>query len=104
MSDFQQPDGLNFASEGDVNVSQLSNVLCKVAAFIQRTSPYSRLEKYNDWWEHDGLHFYDRSISVERLFEMVTSPKTLLESMPGDINVFIGIYFKRHPTIFKVLC
>ena len=97
MADFQAPNGSNFASDEDIDASKLSNILCKVAAFIQRTSPYIRLEKYDDWWEHDGLHFYDRSILIEDLFEIVRSPKSLLESVSGEFNVFVGIYSTEIP-------
>ena len=101
MSKFQPPIGLSFVSPHEVNASDLSALLCKTAAFIQAASPYITLEQYDDWWEHDGLHFYRKTISLENLFQVVRSPKSLLESMPGDLDVVLGIYSKDLPLYLR---
>jgi hypothetical protein len=49
------------------------------------------LYRYEDWWEHDGMHFRRESIDIHRLFEIVKSPQSSLEAMPGDLDVFVGI-------------
>lgn len=91
MANFTKPKGINFSFSNDLPAVELSRALCKTASFIQQINPYEKLYRYDDWWEHDGLHFYREKISVEKLFELVNSPKSLLEAMTGDFNVFIGI-------------
>ena len=97
MADFQVLNGSNFATTDNIRGVDLSKILKKVAAFLQSESPYAMLERYDDWWEHDGLHFYCSSFTFDQLFETVHSPKTLLEAMPGDFQVFIGVYSKQVP-------
>jgi hypothetical protein len=101
MGEFQPPVGVTFISPDGVKAADLSNLLCKTAAFIQSQSPYIKLERYDDWWEHDGLHFYRKSLSIEDLFTTVRSPKSLLESMPGDEDVFVGVYSKEFPLYLR---
>ena len=60
-------------------------------SFLQSLNPYVKLHKYEDWWEHDGLHFYREEVNFDRLFNIINSPRSLLESMPGDEDVFLGI-------------
>jgi hypothetical protein len=97
MSNFQEPKGVNFATTDDVGGADISEALRKVVAFVQSQSPYIELERYDDWWEHDGLHFYRSPISLDELFSIVHSPRSLLESMPGDFQVSVGIYAKDIP-------
>lgn len=92
MSDFQIPRGITFISPNEIDAANLSTVLAKIAAFIQARSSNAKLKRYDDWWEHDGLHFYRKPLSINDLFAIVRSPKSLLESMSGDFNVFVGIY------------
>jgi hypothetical protein len=91
MPNFTKPKGINFSCPNDLPAIELSRALCKTASFIQQINPYDTLYRYDDWWEHDGLHFYRESINVEKLFNLVNSPKSLLEAMQGDFNVFNGI-------------
>ena len=66
-------------------------MLLQVCSFIQNFDPYSELRRYDDWWQHDGLHFYRDSLSGPRLLELIRSPRALLEAMPGDDYVCVGI-------------
>jgi hypothetical protein len=91
MTQFVRPKGINFSCSEELSAATLSRALCKTASFIQHLDPYAELERYDDWWEHDGLHFHRESINVERLFDIAKSSKSLLEAMPGDHEVFIGI-------------
>ena len=91
MSVFVKPKGINFLSINVLSAVELSNVLCKTVSFIQQLEPYAKLKRYEDWWEHDGLHFYRDSINLEEFFKIVHSPKSILEAMPGDFEVFVGI-------------
>ncbi len=95
MSDFQVPVGTTFISPDEIGANDLSPILRKTVAFIQALSPYTKLERYDDWWEHDGLHFFRKHISFDDVFEIVRSPKSLLESMTDEFNVFVGIYSKE---------
>jgi hypothetical protein len=91
MANFTEAKGINFSCPDDLPATELSRALCKTASFIQQINPYDNLYRYDDWWEHDGLHFYREAINVEKLFDLVNSPKSLLEAMQGDFNVFNGI-------------
>jgi hypothetical protein len=91
MSLFIKPKGVNFSCTKELPAVKLSKILCRTTSFIQQLEPYAKLERYDDWWEHDGLHFYRKSIKIEELFTIVNSPKSLLESMPGDFDVSIGL-------------
>jgi hypothetical protein len=88
---FKFPNGTNLSSE-ELPASELARNLCRIASFIQNTeSDTTKFQKYHDWMGNDGLYFPKEEISIHELFEIVKSPQALLESMPGDENVFIGI-------------
>ena len=91
QTSFPSLKGTTFFCANSLTAVELSGILCRIAQFIQTIAPYSKLERYDDWLEHDGLYFFRRKISVEDLFDIVHSPRSLLESMPGDFDVFIGI-------------
>jgi len=91
MSIFTKPDGIVFCTRDWVDAIDLSVELCKVVSSLQALDPYVRLRRYDDWWEHDGLHFYRSAIEFQNLFPLVHSPRTLLESTPDDFLVFVGI-------------
>lgn len=91
MSEFRLPLGTNFSSEREIPASSLANALLITVGFIQEHDPYARLRRYDDWWEHDGLHFFREAMSIHQLFEIVKSPQALLEAMPGDLDVFVGV-------------
>lgn len=85
------PRGINFSSQ-ELTAPDLARALCRVVCFLQDVEPQGvQLQKYADWWEHDGLHFPKGTISIHELFEMVESPRSMLASMQGDDDVFIGI-------------
>jgi hypothetical protein len=91
VTQFVKPSGINFSCGENLPAAALSKALCKTASFIQQINPYAKLERYDDWWEHDGLHFHRETIVVEKLFDIVRTPKSVLKGMPGDHEVFIGI-------------
>jgi len=51
----------------------------------------ARLIRADDWWEHDGLHFEKGPTDFHTLVQLVAPPQSLLQSMPGDHRVFVGI-------------
>ncbi len=88
---FNAPQGINFSSKV-LSAPELARALCHAASFVQNTESHGvQLQKYEDWWEHDGLHFHKGTISVHELFEIVKSPQALLAAMQGDDDVFIGV-------------
>jgi hypothetical protein len=91
MSEFVKPSGVCFSFEVGMPASQLSRVLCKIASFLQEADPYVSLHRYDDWWEHDGLHFKQGRLDINQLFQLVNTSKNLLESTPADESVFVGI-------------
>jgi hypothetical protein len=91
MNEFVGPTGVNFSAQ-ELKATELSLILCRTVSFIQaELRPRTPLQKYHDWWEHDGCHFYKGPVTLHELFDMVSSPRSLLEAMPGDDEVFIGI-------------
>jgi hypothetical protein len=91
MNEFSKPTGINFSCVENVSAADLALALCKTASFLQADGPYILLHLYHDWWEHDGLHFYRRGIDFDELFKMICSPRALLEAMPGEDYVFVGV-------------
>jgi hypothetical protein len=91
MSDFIGPQGISFCFEAELTAIELSGVLCRIASFLQSVEPYVRLRRYDDWWEHDGLHFPRGDVDFNAFFQMIGSPKGLLESTPSDDYVFVGM-------------
>ena len=91
MPALKPPHGVNFAFGPDVPASALSSALCRTAAFLQNLERHGApLHRYHDWWEHDGLHFYDCPATFHDMFRDIESPRSLLASMPGDDHVFVG--------------
>jgi hypothetical protein len=91
MTGFIRPKGTNFRCTDALAARDLSNALCRVASFLQGVEPYEKLERYDDWWEHDGLHFDRSSMDFNQLFAMINSPRALLETVPDDDYVFVGV-------------
>ncbi len=91
MTNFTKPIGINFRSAGELSAPELARLLCRIASYLQNIEPYIKLHRYDDWWEHDGLHFHKSPINFDELFYIVNSPRSLLEAMPGDDFVCIGI-------------
>ena len=90
-SSFQQPDGINFRLDTRIPVGPLCDALSKVVAFLQDESSAPRLNRFDDWWQHDGLHFHEGTISSDELARIVSQPQRLREAMPGDFAVRVGI-------------
>ncbi len=91
-SDFMPPKGINFHLLEFVQLDELARALCRVAEFVQDNGYINdRLRRYDDWWQHDRLHFANGSIDIRGLFEIVKSPRAIYEAMPGDEYVRVGI-------------
>ncbi|QDT29208.1 hypothetical protein Enr10x_45570 [Gimesia panareensis] len=88
---FQPPAGVNFSTEEILSLKNLSGSLCKIASFLQNDLHASQLVRYEDWWQHDGLHFRKAACDIHDLFAIVQNPRSLIEAMPGDELVYIGI-------------
>lgn len=91
LPEFVRPRGRNVRCARELPATALSEVLCRIASFLQTLAPYTRLERYDDWWEHDGLHFHRGSLGFSKLFAMISSPRALLEAVPGDDQVVVGV-------------
>lgn len=90
-SNFKPPTGINFSCPEAISIATLSKDLRQIAAFLQHKFPYNPLQRFEDWWQHDGLHFYEGPIDMPGLFAIVGSPKRVYEAMPGEDYVRIGI-------------
>ena len=91
MREFTPPEGTNFHCSGLLPVTDLSAALCKLVSYLQSADPRASLRQYDDWWEHDGLHFFKRNVGFHGVFEVVGTPRYLLEAMPGDDYVRVGV-------------
>lgn len=89
---FSPPQGITFRTEDEIAITDLCPLLRQVAVFLQGlqlSSPALRL--YQDWWEHDGLHFERHVITFHDLFAMVETPRAIFEATPDEHEVFVGV-------------
>jgi len=91
VASFSAPRGVTFTCEGAYLLGAISRELCKIAAFLQALDPFSRLMRYDDWYDHDGLYFERCEMDFHGLFQLVQTPRALLEATPGDADVYVGI-------------
>lgn len=90
MQPFLPGAGKVYFTEHASPLVDVSNDLCRVAAFLQHRSPTSTVEFFHDWWEHDGLHFHKGETSFHDLFRIVGTTRALIESMTGEHRVFLA--------------
>jgi hypothetical protein len=89
---FSPPDGVTFHIAEEVAVSDLCVLLCRVVVFLQGLQSSSEsLRLYDDWWEHDGLHFSRSTITFHDLFAMIETHPAIFEATPDDFGVFVGV-------------
>ena len=92
MDNFVAPQGVNLRSNYEILPDLLSDALVRTVNFLQSIEPdEAGLYQYADWWEHDGLHFAKGRSDFATLSQIVKSPTALLEGMPGDFCVFVGV-------------
>jgi hypothetical protein len=85
------PNGVAFFTPVGNPIGIVSRDLCKLAAFLQDFRPYATLIQYADWLQHDGLLFKEDTLDCHGLFALVATPRSLLDAMTGDEQVFVGI-------------
>jgi hypothetical protein len=91
-SPFSPPGGIAFHTAEDIEADDLCILLHDVIVFLGTLEPPPRkLCRYDDWWQHDGLHFARGSITFGELAAMVETPRTMLEATPDNEAVFVGI-------------
>src|SRR5437870_3785842 len=81
---------INFHCAEGLSAQELSRLLCAIVSFLQNLDPHIRLQRYADWWQHDGYHWEREQLDFHKLFSIVGCPRNLLSSMTGDDNIFIG--------------
>lgn len=91
MRPFLPSAGVSFHTTAECPLENVSADLCQIASFLQGREPSAKLERFHDWWEHDGLHFPHGSTDIHGLFQMVGTPRSLIENMTGDHRVFIAL-------------
>ncbi len=84
-------DGAAFHTDRECPLADVSADLCQIASFLQNHVPSAKLERFHDWWEHDALHFPHGETDYHGLFQLVGTPRSLIESMTGDHRVFIAL-------------
>lgn len=93
-SNFIAPVGTNLKSGFHLRATFLSAALSQTVAFLKSLGDGDpRLFRYDDWWEHDGLHFprKDGIIDFDILMSLVETPQAIKGSMTGEYNVFVGV-------------
>lgn len=72
-------------------IQALRRDLCRIAVFLQEARPHVALQRFDDWYEHDGLHFAKGSLDFHGLFALIGSSRAIFEAVPGDDRVHVGI-------------
>jgi hypothetical protein len=88
---FTEPIGINFRPEQEVTIENLKLMLQAIWSFIKSKETSQVLFRYDDWWEHDGLHFQRDKLTLVAFLTSIGTTQAILESMPGDFNVKVGI-------------
>ena len=89
---FEPPIGTTFASENDARLNEVIHFASRILPFLQAQSVSPvRLRCYDDWLEHDGLHFQGPQIEFSDAFRLFGSPRSFFEATPKDDAVCIGI-------------
>jgi hypothetical protein len=91
MPDFSPPVGITFHTIENQPASSISRCLCRIVSLLHSHRFVGSLERYDDWLEHDGLHFKRGQMDVHQLFEVIGSARSLLEATPNDHEVCIGV-------------
>jgi hypothetical protein len=92
VGEFVPPEGRSWSTAGALPARDLCRALSKTASFLQAVEPHgAELLRYEDWWEHDGLHFHRGTVTFPDLFRMVESPRSLLAAVPDEEHVFVGV-------------
>ena len=95
---FVPPKGTNFRLTEAVPIAELCGILGKVVDFVQRHCQSRNLERFDDWWQHDGLHFESGLVSFSELREIIGDPSSLHNAMPGDFEVHAWAFLLRVET------
>ncbi len=88
------PDGTNLRSSPCLASPMLSSALIQTVVFLKTIDKeHSELFRYDDWWEHDGLHLprKDELIDFNILLRLVETPMSIIEAMTGENNVSVGV-------------
>ena len=88
---FQEPSGINFRPAMPILIKEMEDTLPLIWRFVSAKDPSPILLRYEDWWQHDGLHFEKGKITREVFSKMIGSKGEIIKSMSGDFNVRIGI-------------
>lgn len=89
---FTPPVGVAFHTEGEVRGDELVATVRRVVTFLEGFifTP-DKLRVFDDWWEHDGLHFERPCVKYVDLFAMLASPRAMSDATPNDDHVCVGI-------------
>ncbi len=91
MNEYIEPKGINFSCSKEIDSLELSENLLLVVNFLEQTFPKAELRQYDDWWEHDGCHFYNSKTDFDELLKMVTQDELLFNFGLSGFNNFWGI-------------
>jgi len=88
---YQLPRGKTFSCDG--SLLDILKDLRQVTIFIRSLHPKisTRFRLYEDWWLHDGLHFYQKEIGLNFLEDVFVSPKSFISNTPGEDLVYLGV-------------
>lgn len=90
---YQLPQGTSFTGEGPL-LAVTHDLKC-IIDFVRTLFPDApapiRLKLYEDWWERNGMHVYKKSVDLNYLYDLLQSPRQLIEAMPGDEYAYLGI-------------
>jgi hypothetical protein len=86
-----EPKGINFSLPEFIPARNLPEVVQGIWKFISEKDPSSLLFRYDDWWQHDGLHFFRKEIGTTDFEKTIMNIEEMKKDMPGDFYVYVGI-------------
>ena len=89
---YDPPIGTTFESDVEAPLDAVIQAANHILAFLQaqNIAPIG-LCRYDDWFEHDGLHFRGTKIEFSDAFGLFQTPMSLFEATPDEDLVCIGI-------------
>lgn len=102
MASFVPPIGVCYFTDEAVKVDELRHALRDTVTAFQNLEPFAKLKIYDDWWEHDGLHFDRGQLDFDSLLSLIRSSQSLLESTPSDDSVYVGVAPEDNNWVFTL--
>jgi len=88
---FKGPIGLNFRTNSDLTMEQLTGILVGIVGFFERYDPNARLMRYDDWWVHDGIHYLNGETDYPTIYKLIKDEQSIQAAMQDEVGTCVGI-------------